>query len=105
MSVYRETNNLELANLVAKGRQSYAALTDGEKISFGHYLETLCIANEGALVFGKSFTRNQEAMTDLFNRHIRFHLSFNGSREWWTQFRIERGLPSDFTAAIERAIA
>jgi hypothetical protein len=104
MSVYRETNNLELANLIAKGRQSYAGLTDGEKISFGHYLETLCIANEGALVFSKTFTRNEEEMIKLFNRHIQFHLSFNGSREWWTQFKIERGLPSDLTAAIERAI-
>jgi hypothetical protein len=74
------------------------------RISFDHYLETLCIANEGALVFGKNFTRNQEAMTDHFNKHIRFHLSLNGSREWWTQFKIERGLPHELTAAIERAI-
>ena len=90
--------------MIAKGRQSYAGLTDGEKISFDHYLETLCIANERALVFGKNFTRNREAMTDHFNKHIRFHLSLNSSREWWAQFKIERGLPHDLTAAIERAI-
>jgi hypothetical protein len=65
---------------------SYLALSDVKIISFGHYLERLCIANGWSLVFERNFTREQGAMVNLFNRHIGFHPGFQGSIEWSEQF-------------------
>ena len=49
-AVYSQTNDIELAKLVVKGRQSYHDLSEAEKVSFGHYLEQICIAIEDDVV-------------------------------------------------------
>ncbi|MDX1404634.1 MAG: hypothetical protein R3192_08850 [Woeseiaceae bacterium] len=103
-TVYSHTNDLNLANLVAKGRKSYKNLTDGEKISFGHYLEQLCIANEGSLQFSAVNVHGQEDNLALFGKHIRFHLGFKGAREWFEEFEAQRGFPPQIAAAIHQAI-
>ncbi|HAU69604.1 MAG TPA: hypothetical protein DCY55_06175 [Gammaproteobacteria bacterium] len=105
MSVYSQTSNLELAEIIVKGREDYGALTASEQLAFGHFLENLCIANEGALVMAKNITRTDTAMITLFNRHIRWHLSSNGARQWFEQFQEERGFPEDLTNSIRKAIS
>ena len=62
-------------------------------------------ANEGALVMAKNITRTDTAMITLFNRHIRWHLSSNGARQWFEQFQEERGFPEDLTNSIRKAIS
>ena len=104
MSVYSQTDNIEFANLVAKGRQSYSNLTDGEKISFGHYLEQMCMANESILVFAENLVHERDANLALFRKHIRYHLGFKGSREWYDEFERVRGFPPTFAMAIREAI-
>jgi len=104
-AIYSQTNDIEVANLVAKGRISFHDLADGEKISFGHYLEQMCIANEALLIYAGDEVHGKETMTALFEKHIRFHLGFPGSREWWEQFQVERGFPKPITDAINRAIS
>ena len=104
MSVYRQTDDIELANLIAKGRESYRNLTDGEKISFGHYLEQMCMANESILVFAEYLVHGQDANLALFRKHIRYHLGFRGSREWYDEFERVRGFPPKFAEAIHEAI-
>ena len=104
-AIYAQTNDIELANLVAKGRQSFKSLTDGEKIAFGHYLEQLCIAQEGILIYAKDEVHGYDEMKALFDKHIGFHLGFQGSREWWEQFQVERGFPKPITEAINHALA
>lgn len=104
MSVYSQTSNLELAEIIVRGREDYGALTASEQLAFGHFLENLCIANEGALVMAKSFTRTNTGMVDLFNRHIHWHLSSKGARDWFDRFQEERGFPEDLTTSIRKAI-
>ena len=104
MAVYRRTDNIELANLVAKGRESYSDLSEGEKISFGHYLEQMCIANEGILVLSEELNTDRDANLALFRKHIRYHLGFVGSREWYDEFEKVRGFPPQFAASIRDAI-
>lgn len=104
-TVYAQTNDIGLANLVARGRISFHKLSDGEKIAFGHYLEQMCAANEALLVYARDEVHGHEEMKALFDKHIRFHLGFRGSREWWEQFQVERGFPSPITNAINRAIS
>jgi len=103
-TVYSHTNDIDLANLVAKGRKSYRDLTEGEKISFGHYLEQLCIANEGSMQFARSNVHGSEDSMAIFNKHIRFHLGFTGAREWFEEFDSQRGFPPQVMAAIHKAI-
>jgi len=104
MSVYRQTSNFELADVIVRGRDDYASLSKSEKLAFGHYMENICIANEGALVMANSFTRKDDGMIALFNRHIRWHMGSRGAREWFEQFTNERGFPEDLNQAIKEAI-
>jgi hypothetical protein len=103
-AVYSETDDIELANLVAKGRKSYRALSEGERISFGHYLEQVCIANESMLIFAQAHVHEREANLSLFRKHMRFHLGFKGSREWFDEFESQRGFPASFMQEIHKAI-
>jgi len=102
--VYSQTDDLEFANLVAKGRESYLNLAPGEKIAVGHYLEQVCIANESLLVYAHSTTHESNENLELFRRHIRFHLGFRGAREWFDEFEQLRGFPAPYMRAIHEAI-
>ena len=104
MSVYRQTSDLRLAEIIVRGRADFESLTAAEQLAFGHFLENLCIANEGALVMARSFTREDTGMVDLFNRHISWHLSSQGARAWFEQFQRERGFPDDLARSIRNAI-
>lgn len=69
------------------------------------YLEQICTANPGLLVYARDELHAFEQMNSLFEEHIRFHLGFQGSREWWEEFHNERGFPKADTDAINRAIS
>jgi len=104
-SVYRQTDDAQLANLVAKGRESYNDLSDGEKISFGHYLEQMCIANQAFVILAGDQVHESDTNLAMFRKHMKFHLGFKGSREWYDEFERERGFPPKISAAIRDAIA
>jgi len=42
MSVYSQTSNFELADVIIRGRNSFNSLSDAEKLAFGHYMENIC---------------------------------------------------------------
>ncbi len=102
--VYSQTDDIQVANLVAKGRKDYHALSEGERISFGHYLEQMCLANEGLLTLAEVQVHGKEENFALFRKHIRFHLGFKGAREWFDEFEQQRGFPPQFRKAIHDAI-
>lgn len=104
MSVYRQTSDLNLADVIIRGHNDFNSLNESEQLAFGHFLENICIANEGALVMANSITRGREGMVALFERHIRWHLSSKGGQEWFKKFQQERGFPGDLTRAINNAI-
>ena len=104
MSVYSQTSNFELADVIIRGRNNFNSLNDAEKLDFGNYMENICIANEGALVMANSFTRRDEGMVSLFNRHVRWHMDCEGARDWFEKFSAERGFPEDLNQAISQAI-
>lgn len=103
-AVYAQTDDMELANLIIKGRQSYHDLTEAEKLSFGHYLEQLCIAIEALLVHGESLAHGRVAMIALAEKHLAFHLGFPGARQWYEEFDRQRGYPSAMREFIRDAI-
>jgi hypothetical protein len=40
----------------------------------------------------------------MFRKHMRFHLGFKGSREWYDEFEKVRGFPPKVGVAIREAI-
>jgi hypothetical protein len=103
-SVYAITNDIGMSELIVRGRQSYAALSDAEKLSFGHYLEQVCIANESSLVYDESVVHQKGLSKTLWAKHIRFHLGFPGAREWFNEFEQQRGFPPTYMSAIHSVI-
>ena len=103
-AVYAQTDDIELAELVVKGRQSYHDLSEAEKVSFGHYLEQICIAIEALLVHGESLAHGRDAMMVLSKKHLAFHLSFPGARQWYDEFDQQRGYPPAMRKFIREAI-
>ena len=103
-AVYSQTGDIELAKLVVKGRQSYHDLSEAEKVSFGHYLEQICIAIEALLVHGESLAHGREVMMALAKKHLEFHLGFPGARQWYDEFDEQRGYPPAMREFIREAI-
>jgi len=103
-TVYSITNDIAMSELIVRGRQSYAALSDAEKISFGHYLEQICIANESSLIYDDSVVHKKGLSSTLWARHIRFHLGFPGAREWFDEFAQQRGFPDTYMSAIRTVL-
>jgi hypothetical protein len=103
-AVYAITNDIAMSELIVRGRQSYAALSEAEKLTFGHYLEQVCIANESSLVYDDSIVHQKGLSSSLWARHIRFHLGFPGSREWFDEFEEQRGFPSTYMSAIHSVL-
>jgi hypothetical protein len=105
MSVYRQAGDLNLADVIVRGHKGFESLTEAEQLAFGHFLENMCIANEGALVMANSVPRGKEGMVALFERHIRWHLGSKGGQEWFKKFQQERGFPDDLTRSIHKAMS
>jgi len=103
-AVYAITNDLAMAELIVRGRQSYATLSDAEKLSFGHYMEQICIANESSLIYDDSLVHQKGLSKTLWAKHIRFHLGFPGAREWFDEFERQRGFPPTYMNAIHSVL-
>jgi hypothetical protein len=103
-AVYAQSDDIELAELIVRGRQKYHDLSEAEKLSFGHYLEQLCIAIEALLVHGESLAHGREAMLALAKKHLAFHLGFPGARQWYEEFDEQRGYPPQMRQFIRDAI-
>jgi len=105
MSVYRQAGDLNLADVIVRGHRDFESLNGAEQLAFGHFLENICIANEGALVMANSVSRGKEGMISLFERHVRWHLGTKGGSAWFEKFQQERGFPDDLTRSIHKAIS
>jgi hypothetical protein len=64
----------------------------------------LCIANEALLVYAAAMVHGRGDALEIFNKQIRFHLGFQGSREWFAEFESQRAFPAPLVQAIHKAI-
>ena len=53
MSVYSQTSDLNFADVIVRGHKDFDALSESEQLAFGHFLENMCIANEGGARHGE----------------------------------------------------
>ena len=100
VGVYGRASDLELGDLIARGRVSYVGLSDGEKISFGHHLEQLCLCLEATLHAAGKDIHAHDMGIRLFERHIQHHLGCPGGAEWWKEFQTQRGFRPFLTEKI-----
>jgi len=105
ITVYAITNDADMSELIVRGRQSYMALSEAEKLSFGHYLEQICAANESSLIYDDSVVHQKGLSSTLWAKHIRYHLGFPGAREWFEEFEQQRGFPPTYMSAIHSVLA
>lgn len=101
---WSRTHDRELADLLSKGRRSYRDLTDGEKITFGHYLEELCLTYETMAELAGKQIREPGTVRDMYQRHMQFHFGFPGTREWLDEFESQRGFPPEMSSRIHEAL-
>ena len=93
MDIYGRASDPELGDLISRGRHDYHALSPGEKISFGHHLEQLCIALEGLLHAADENILGETDTLQLVEKHFQFHIGCPGGRTWYAEFQKERGFP------------
>ena len=103
MSVYSQTSNFELADVIIGGEIISILLMTLKNWPSGHYMENICIANEGALVMANSFTRRDEGMVQyLTDTCVGIWIAkvlVIGLRNF-----LQRGFSEDLNQAISQAI-
>ena len=105
VDVYGRASSVELGNLIAKGRENYDQLTEGEKIAYGYYLEQLCICLEAVLHTIGSDVHDKSTMPPFFEKHIQHHLGCPGGIAWYQDFQQKRGFPPLLADCISLALS
>jgi hypothetical protein len=101
-TLWSRTSGDDLADVIARGRQEFGALTDGEKLAFGNYYNELCLTYEAMLVIGREQILG-DGLAGLCMKHLRYYFAFPGAREWWKDFAETRGLSPIMMRAMREA--
>ena len=102
--IYGRASDPVLGDLIARGRDNYHGLTEGEKIPFGHHLEQLCIALEAMLHASDENIIGEGDIIQLFEKHIMYHIGCPGGRAWYSEFQQQRGFPPFITGYINKTL-
>jgi hypothetical protein len=102
-SFWSRTSNESLPEVVQKGREDFQSLTAPERVVFQGYHVEFFLALETAFVLGANQVHG-EIVLDVCRKHLRYQLSFAGTRDWWKEFSVSQGLSPLMTEEIERAI-
>ena len=103
VSMWGRTSGEGSPEIIHKGRQDFESLSGPEKITFQNYHFELLLALEAVFVVGADQIHGEEVL-EVSRRHLRHHLSFEGTRHWWTQFASRQGLSSMMMHEVEEAI-
>ncbi len=103
MTLWSRTDGDDLPDILQRGRENYNLLSERDKIVFGNYLQELCLTYEALIVLGKNQIHGEE-IAELPKRHLRYHFSFPGVRQWWDEFSASRGLAPLMNQTINAAV-
>jgi hypothetical protein len=101
-ALWSRTTSCELADVIARGRENYEALTPSEQISFGNYHAELCLTFETMIVLGRNQVQGDDLL-EIPKRHLRHHFRFPGARAWWSWFSRDLGLSPIMEHAVNEA--
>ena len=99
-AVNSRTSEGHVADVLARGRESYFDLSPADRLTFGYYLQERLLMYESSLAMSHLLKPTVRAVVE---KNIRFHLAFPGVMEWWTEIGRE-SLAQDFEDEVERLI-
>jgi hypothetical protein len=104
ISIYSETVNLEFAEVIAKGRLDYNALSEGEKIAFGNYLYQIIVGLEAFINFSQNEVHGAEEMEHQFEKTIQHQIGCPGGLAWYQEYQATTPWPLAVSARIDNAL-
>jgi hypothetical protein len=104
-AMWRRTADLAFADVVARGRQDYAGLSDAEKIAFGDYYRELTITFETMALSGAHATVSRQEWLEVTKKDLRYWFGFPGAQAWWREWNESVGMPPQITRLINEAIS
>lgn len=98
----RRTDSPHVADVIARGRVDYFALTEADRITFGFFHEELLLDYDPHLVHAQKLavSRSRASIIAAFGEY----LSYPGARAWWLQSGPRKRWPPHMVEAIEEAL-
>ena len=84
-TLFKRTDNIEISNIIIKGRKDYSSCSDSEKEIFNNYYFELILCYEGMLIQAENQPHGEQLLEIPF-KHLSYHFSHKGVNEWWDNF-------------------
>lgn len=91
-----------LSDVIARGRQSYFALSPADRLAFGRYHVVLTTQIEAIILKSEEQENYDPALSETA---FRYYFGFPGTREWFAEYRRILWFPAYLIVAIDKAIA
>ena len=98
----RRTDSPHVADVIARGRSDYYALTEADRITFGFFHEELLLDYDPHLVHAQKLavSRSRASIIAAFSEY----LCYPGARAWWLQSGPRKRWPPHMVEAVEDAL-
>lgn len=100
-AVNSRSSDKHVADVIARGRESYLGLSNADRITFDYYMHERLLAFESALALGHLL---KPTIRDVVYENLRRYFGFPGVREWWTDEDRE-AMAQDYEDEVERICA
>ena len=100
----RRTDDPRVADVIARGRASYEALSISERITFGYWMEELLQSYDALLLFGGSSVVGREETYRAVVGAFGHHFEFPGCKAWWRQSGLDNRWPGHIVEAVEKSM-
>ncbi len=101
----RRSDDPAMADVLYRGRQDYDALSGGEKIMFGYWMEEWIQAQEGLMVFHQASAHSPQVLLKTARGNFRDMFAHPGCRLWWRESGLAERWPPTLVAEVQGAIA
>jgi len=105
VGIFSQTTNLEFADVVARGRQDYEALSEAERIAYGGYLYSIVVGLEAFINFSSNEVHGKSEMQKQFDNAIRHYIGCRGGLAWLREYQARTPLPLALAQRIDGALA
>jgi hypothetical protein len=101
----RRTDDIAVANVIARGRRDFYGLSEAEQIQFGFWIEEWLLAQEGLVHTRSASAESNEVLMHAMRGNYRVEFAHPGCRQWWRQSQLLGRFPKGHSDEIEAAIA
>jgi len=105
VGIFSETTNLEFADVVARGRLDYGALSEGERIAYSSQLYAIVVGLEAFINYSRNEVHGASEMQKQFENAIRHHIGCPGGLAWLKEYQSRTPFPPSLAQRIDDALA